>query len=68
MKKKLSAGILGVALVAGLFAQSATPIFAGGKPGDPDAKCNSGRGNLSETDPSNDCDPGNSGGRNNGGD
>lgn len=31
-------------------------------------KCNSGRGNGSETDPSNDCDPGNSGGHNNGGD
>jgi hypothetical protein len=31
-------------------------------------KCNSGRGNLSETVPDNDCDPGNSAGRNNGGD
>jgi hypothetical protein len=34
----------------------------------PKAKCNSGNGNQSETDPSNDCDPGNSGGHNNGGD
>jgi hypothetical protein len=34
----------------------------------PKAKCNSGNGNLSETDPSNDCDPGNSAGHNNGGD
>lgn len=34
----------------------------------PKVKCNSGSGNLSETDPSNDCDPGNSGGRNQGGD
>jgi hypothetical protein len=31
-------------------------------------KCNSGRGNGSETTPANDCDPGNSGGHNNGGD
>lgn len=30
--------------------------------------CNSGRGNESETDPNNDCDPGNSGGKNQGGD
>ena len=34
----------------------------------PKVKCNSGNGNLSETDPSNDCDPGNSAGHNNGGD
>lgn len=31
-------------------------------------KCNAGNGNGSETAPSNDCDPGNSGGKNNGGD
>ena len=36
--------------------------------GIPDEKCNSGRGNGSETDIFNDCDPGNSGGHNNGGD
>lgn len=30
-------------------------------------KCNAGGGNGSETDPANDCDPGNSGGNNNGG-
>ena len=34
----------------------------------PKQKCNSGNGNNSETDPANDCDPGNSGGHNNGGD
>ena len=34
----------------------------------PKDKCNSGNGNASETDPSNDCDPGNSGGKNQGGD
>jgi hypothetical protein len=33
----------------------------------PKAKCNSGNGNLFETDPANDCDPGNSAGHNNGG-
>ena len=31
-------------------------------------KCNAGRGNGSETTPATDCDPGNSGGHNNGGD
>lgn len=34
----------------------------------PKAKCNAGNGNASETDPANDCDPGNSGGNNQGGD
>ena len=35
--------------------------------GDPhDPKCNAGGGNGSETLPENDCDPGNSGGNNNG--
>ena len=35
---------------------------------DPEPKCNSGRGNGSETTIENDCDPGNSGGHNSGGD
>lgn len=34
----------------------------------PKFKCNSGNGNASETEPANDCDPGNSGGHNQGGD
>ena len=34
----------------------------------PKKSCNAGNGNASETDPANDCDPGNSGGHNNGGD
>lgn len=34
----------------------------------PKAKCNSGNGNGSETEPATDCDPGNSGGNNQGGD
>jgi hypothetical protein len=36
--------------------------------GAPLHKCNAGNGNASETDPATDCDPGNSGGNNNGGD
>jgi hypothetical protein len=32
----------------------------------PKKSCNSGGGNGSETDPASDCDPGNSGGHNNG--
>ncbi|MGI8684349.1 MAG: hypothetical protein ACR2MO_04540 [Acidimicrobiales bacterium] len=48
-----------------LLGGMATPAFAGVEP---TAKCNSGRGNGSETMPANDCDPGNSGGHNNGGD
>lgn len=54
-----------------LGAMSAPVAFAGEtppKPGDPKAKCNSGKGNGSETAPANDCDPGKSGGHNNGGD
>jgi len=35
---------------------------------DPEPKCNSGRGNGSEPTVPADCDPGNSGGHNNGGD
>ena len=34
----------------------------------PHKPCNSGNGNGSETTPDTDCDPGNSGGNNNGGD
>jgi len=47
-----------------LAAASITPALAA----DEGHKCNSGRGNQSETEPSNDCDPGNSGGHNQGGD
>lgn len=57
--------LLAVIFVAGLTAGTAAPAFA---TGDEPAKCNSGRGNGSETTPDNDCDPGNSGGHNNGGD
>ena len=47
-----------------LAAASLTPALAA----DEHEKCNSGRGNQSETTPENDCDPGNSGGHNQGGD
>ena len=48
--------------VAGAFS---APAFSA--PLHPKPKCNAGNGNASETDPSNDCDPGNSV-KNNGGD
>ena len=58
-------------LVGGAFAVSlSAPALAEGDttpPPDP-AKCNAGRGNNSETEPLTDCDPGNSGGNNKGGD
>ena len=41
--------------VAGAFS---APAFSA--PLHPKPKCNAGNGNASETDPSNDCDPGNS--------
>ena len=54
------------ALIAALALAGATAPMASAAP--PKEKCNSGNGNQSETDPANDCDPGNSGGHNNGGD
>lgn len=54
-----------LAMCAFLGAMS-VPVTASAVP--PKFKCNSGNGNLSETDPSNDCDPGNSAGHNSGGD
>jgi hypothetical protein len=61
--------LAGVVLAAAMTLGAAAPAFATdcGEP-PPPAKCNSGRGNGSETTPANDCDPGNSGGHNNGGD
>ena len=53
--------ILFACAVAGAFS---APAISAPSP----HKCNSGGGNASETDPANDCDPGNSGGKNNGGD
>jgi len=62
--------LMAVAAV-GALAAAFTPAAAMAgdtKPPPGKAKCNSGNGNGSETDPANDCDPGNSGGHNNGGD
>lgn len=56
--------IVTLLIAAGITLGAASPAFAD----PPKQKCNSGNGNQSETDPSNDCDPGNSGGHNNGGD
>jgi hypothetical protein len=59
------------ALIAALALAGATaPAAALAGPPEPGAKgkCNSGRGNGSEPDRASDCDPGNSGGHNNGGD
>ncbi len=58
--------LVGAVLSVGFTLAMTAPAFADGG-GEP-AKCNSGRGNLSETVPETDCDPGNSGGNNKGGD
>ena len=59
--RKLSAMMAVFALAASFGAPAALSV-------PPKEKCNSGNGNGSETEPTNDCDPGNSGGNNNGGD
>jgi hypothetical protein len=63
MMRKLLAAAAAAALTV---AFAAAPAFAG--PPKDDGKCNSGRGNQSETTPETDCDPGNSAGHNSGGD
>ena len=62
-RKRIVSAVLAAAFTVGL----ASPALATGDP-EPPAKCNSGRGNGSETTPATDCDPGNSGDHNNGGD
>lgn len=64
MKKRL----LMAAAAAGMLLALAGPAAAEGDHDDPSDKCNSGRGNGSETTPADDCDPGNSGDHNQGGD
>ena len=60
--KKLLAVLFATMIAGGLSAPAmSTPLH-------PKAQCNSGNGNGSETTPASDCDPGNSGGNNNGGD
>lgn len=55
--------VLLACIAAGAFS---APAFS--TPLHPKPKCNAGGGNGSETTPATDCDPGNSGGNNNGGD
>ena len=62
-RKQVVAAVL---ITAGLTLAPASAAFAGGGHGG--HGCNSGNGNGSETTPATDCDPGNSGGNNNGGD
>jgi hypothetical protein len=62
---KVKKSIVAAAIVVGFSGGMVSAAFAG-DPGT--GKCNAGRGNGSETDPANDCDPGNSGAHNNGGD
>ena len=69
MKARTSRRLVGVVLAGGFTLALAAPVLAEGvPPPEPAKKCNAGRGNNSETTPANDCDPGNSGGHNNGGD
>jgi hypothetical protein len=63
MKWRKLMAVLFASLIAGAFTG---PALA--DPLHPNAKCNSGNGNGSETTPATDCDPGNSAGNNNGGD
>ena len=64
---RMSKKMFGAVLVSGVVLSFGAPALANGTP-EPPVKCNSGRGNLSESTPATDCDPGNSGGHNNGGD
>ena len=65
MKRRLIASLVGALMALTLGALAA---LAGGTGGGTDGKCNSGRGNMSETAPATDCDPGDSGANNQGGD
>jgi hypothetical protein len=60
-RKRVTMVIATGAIVLGMSSAAAAT-------GCPPKKCNSGRGNGSEVAPGNDCDPGNSGAHNNGGD
>ena len=55
-------------VMAVLLASLVAGALSGPAMGNPWHKCNAGNGNGSETTPADDCDPGNSGGNNNGGD
>ena len=66
LSRKVAVAVMAGAMTVGI----AAPAFAGGicDGGGGKVKCNSGRGNGSEPNVRYDCDPGNSGGHNNGGD
>jgi hypothetical protein len=65
IKRLLFALVLGLAVTgSAALPDLATPAYA--QHDEHDEKCNSGGGNGSETEPATDCDPGNSGGNNNG--
>jgi hypothetical protein len=67
MRAKTGKRLVGAVLAGAFTVGLAAPVFAEGGTPPPPAKCNSGNGNGQETTPDNDCDPGNSGGHNNGG-
>jgi hypothetical protein len=64
--KHTKKAVLGLILAGGMTLGLAAPAFGTGD--GPAKKCNSGRGNGSELINGVDCDPGNSGGHNQGGD
>lgn len=66
MNTKMKRIVGGLLLTLMLVAGSVVPVFAG-EPVDT-GKCNAGGGNGSEIVGTTECDPGNSGGRNQGGD
>jgi hypothetical protein len=61
--KKIAKGLAALSISAALATTFVAPAFA-----KPLHKCNSGSGNGGEGQQFHDCDPGNSGGRNSGGD
>jgi len=73
MKATTRKRLVGVVAAGAFTVGLAAPAFAEGggttpPPPPTKVKCNSGRGNASETTPATDCDPGKSGGHNSGGD
>ena len=56
--------LIAIAFACAIAGAFSAPAFSA--PLHPNEKCNSGGGNGSETTPADDCDPGNSGGNNNG--
>ena len=67
-RKRLVGVLIASAFTVSLSAPALAEVMVAARHHPERAKCNSGRGNNSETVPEDDCDPGNSGGHNNGGD